>query len=110
MESLELNVTFPVIQRRRNKARQAQFRMRDKRSRVIADAHARNKALEDILEELGESFDVFSCALLKSGVLNEHKDVASAFRDTLRVVASCAQRAHTDVEAVSGRVPCQAQD
>ncbi|KAJ2982509.1 hypothetical protein NQ176_g1339 [Zarea fungicola] len=57
---------------------------------------AKNQTLENIVEELGKSFDTFSSQLIRSGFLASHSEVATSFRDTLKTFASLSQQAHRE--------------
>ncbi|KAM0262776.1 hypothetical protein ACHAQJ_001570 [Trichoderma viride] len=92
-------------QRRRKYARVAQSRLRERRTHFISDMQSKINLLEDIIERLGTSFDAFGAVILKSDVFSNYKDVASSFRDTLRIFSSLSQIAHLESSESQQLVP-----
>lgn len=70
--------------------------MKKRKSLLSANMMAKNQTLENIVEELGKSFDTFGSHLIHSGFLAAHSEVATSFRDTLKTFASLSHLAHRE--------------
>lgn len=66
---------------------------------------AKNDMLENTIEELGKSFEIFSGKLLASNIFEEHQEIANAFRETLEIFASLARKVHAESAESNNDVP-----
>lgn len=73
--------------------------MRQRRSHLISDMQSKISLLEDIIEQLGTSFDAFGAVLLDSDIFStcNYKNIASAFQHTLRNFSALSKVAHLEL-------------
>ncbi|KAL6910098.1 hypothetical protein GGI43DRAFT_389314 [Trichoderma evansii] len=73
--------------------------MRQRRSHLISDMQSKINLLEDIIEQLGTSFDAFGAVLLDSDIFStcSYKNVARSFQYILRTFSALSKIAHLEL-------------